>query len=88
MPPLNIVCSLAKLDSNIVPYISKFLPGKILPKFAPMYCAKNLPDLISPHEHSSSEISQLNQHMEANRSATGTKTNVASIPGGSGGPQW
>ena len=48
---LNQPCtSLVKLDSNIVPYIGKFLPGKTLPKFAPMYCAKNLPDLISPHE--------------------------------------
>ena len=29
-----------------------------------------------------------NQHMEANRSATDAKTDVASVPGGLGGPQW
>ena len=51
--------SLAKPDSNIVLYIGKFSPGQISPgqispgqispKRATMYCAKTLPDLISPH---------------------------------------
>ena len=29
-------------------YSGKFLPGKNFPKQAPMYCAKNMPGLISP----------------------------------------
>ena len=47
--PNQSCTSLAKPDSNIVPYIGKFSPGRISPKRATMYCAKNLPDLISPH---------------------------------------
>ena len=53
-----------------------------------MYCAKNLPDLISPHKQAVNFYILLNQHMEAHCSATDAKTDVASVPGGSGGPQW
>ena len=56
-----------------------------MPKFAPMYCAKNLPDLISPPQASNEFLTHCifpNQHMEANRSATDAKTDVASVPGG------
>ena len=51
---VNNVCGVRyslgyRIHSDTV-YIGKFLPRKISPKFAPMYCAKNLPDLISPHK--------------------------------------
>ena len=52
-----------------------------------MYCAKNSPDLISPHKQAVNFLAHCIQHMEAKRSATDTKSDVASIPGGSGGHQ-
>ena len=56
-----------------------------------MYYAKKIARFnFSPR--ASSEILThcilLNQHMEVNRSAIDAKTDVDSIPGGLGGPQW